>query len=629
MSAALSYRDDIQGLRAIAVVSVLLFHAFPEHLSGGFVGVDIFFVISGFLISSILYRDMQTGRYSLADFYRKRIRRLFPALFTVLLITLAFGYFVLPPFEYRELARNTVSSTLFLSNVDFYLLSGYFSRMAEMKPLLHTWSLAVEEQFYIAFPPVLWLIHRYARHLLIPLILVLFGVSLLLAQLMLPRDPALVFYLSPFRVFELLSGVLVALMTLPTAISHRFVRELCAAGGLFIVFGTILIYSPEVPFPGVSALLPALGTALILLAGRSGETHVGRLISRPPFLFFGAISYSLYLWHWPILSYLKILTPVSGPSLWMTFTGVVLAIIAGTLSFRFIEQPVSRRNIHTEPFLRTGLAGMIIICTIAFGIRAADGLPTRFSPEASHFFAGAQDYSPARNRCHRKNQELAYEQTCILGASDANPSIVIFGDSHGVELAYALAERLKSKGLALRPITSSHCPPLLGRAFGECGAFNRKMLSSILSDPTVDTIILTMNAEAYLQEHDFEILREGFENTLDALHTTGKAAIIISQIPNINFDAAIAAGYAYLRGDDPTKIGRPKEDFEHTMARWTFAQTAQAHARGFTLFDPAPSLCNSTLCPAVGDMGSVIYFNPTHISVAGARLIADRLAPLL
>lgn len=629
MSNPAGYRKDIQGLRAIAVVSVLLFHAFPEHVSGGFVGVDIFFVISGFLISSILYRDMQTGRYSLAEFYRKRIRRLFPALFVILIVTLSVGFAVLPATEYRELARNAVSSTLFLSNVDFYLLSGYFSRMAELKPLLHTWSLAVEEQFYIAFPPLLWLVHRYAQRFLIPFVLLVFGFSLLLAQVMLPRDPALVFYLSPFRGFEILAGVLVALIALPSIFSSRTARDIFTTLGLLMTLAAVMTYSPEMQFPGAVALLPTIGTALVLLAGRGGGSHAGRLISLPPFMFFGAISYSLYLWHWPILSYLRILTPTETPPLPMTVGATALAILTGALSYQFVEKPFMYRDIRSAPFLRAGLAGMIVICGIALGIRLADGLPARFSPEVTHLFAGSQDYSPERKRCHRMSGELAYDRTCVIGTLGVEPNLIIFGDSHGVELAYALAERLTPIGRSLRPITSSQCPPLLGPAFDECGAFNQRMLSAIAADPAVDTVILAMNAEAHLEKYDLDTLKAGYAAVLDLLGKADKKVFVITQIPNINLDAPSAAGYARLRGTDPTLIGRQRTGLEETTARWSATQTALAEAHGFIVFDPIPSLCTPTLCPIVDEAGNVLYFNPTHISVAGARHLANDLLPLL
>lgn len=631
MSTPDGYRTDIQGLRAIAVVSVLLFHAFPHGLTGGFVGVDVFFVISGFLISGILYRDMQKGRYSLADFYRKRIRRLFPALFVMLLSTLVVGYAVLSPDAYRELARTAISSTLFLSNVDFYLLSGYFSPAAELKPLLHTWSLAVEEQFYIAFPPLLWLVHRFARRLLMPLLLLVFLLSLLLAQLYLPRDPTAVFFLSPFRVFELLCGVTVSLMTLPAIFARPEARGLAVGAGLAMIALALATYSAETPFPGVAALLPAVGTALVLLAGRGGDSRPARLISSPPFLFFGAISYSLYLWHWPVFSYLRVLSTDGMPSMPVILMALGLAVLAGWLSYRLVEQPFARRSIRHTPLIRMGLAGMCAMCLIAAGIRGAGGLPSRFPPDVLTFFDGAKDYSPERFRCHRGTGDLDYAETCVLGAAGADPHIVVWGDSHGTELAYALAGMLEKDGQALRQITASACPPVVGVDVPDrpnCAAVNAGMLEGIAGDPGIRTVILATNAENYYAKKlPPDTLEAGYDRVIRHLREAGKEVIPVSQIPNPNLEAPTAAGYAARRGGGAlARIGRPLDDVRAASADWNARLAGLAEAHGAVPFDPVPLLCAPDFCPVVdGDTRTLLYFNPTHVSVAGARRIAGGL----
>lgn len=289
------FRNDIQGLRAIAVLTVVIFHAWPAMLPGGFIGVDMFFVISGFLIGDIIYRDIASNSFSLLDFYRKRVRRIFPALFVMLLITLVIGFFVLSPVAFKELGRTTVSATLFLSNVDFTLFSGYFDSVAETRPLLHTWSLSVEEQFYIFYPLILMAIVRWLPYLLLPII----GVSVVLlaglSEWAIHQFTIAGYFLSPYRAFELLIGAFAAY-----APSPKGRQTFAASAGLITIILSLVNLTPDSMFPGLNAMFPTVGVALVLWAGRAEhETLVSRLLSVPPIMFFGAISYSLYLWHWP------------------------------------------------------------------------------------------------------------------------------------------------------------------------------------------------------------------------------------------------------------------------------------------------------------------------------------------
>ena len=473
---------------------------------------------------------------------------------------------------------------------------------------------------------------RYAPRTLLALVALIFVLSLGLSQWLLSWDPSMAFFLSPFRAFELLAGVMVALMPCPTWLQRPALRSALAAAGLILIALALFNYSPQTVFPGVAALIPVLGTAFVLLAGRKGDSPAARLISLPPFLFFGAISYSLYLWHWPILSYLKILTPLHGPGPIALIAALLLSVGLATLSYRFVERPFSRRSIKTTPFLRTGLASMAVLCLAGFAIRSTDGLPGRFSPEVLALFAGAQDFSPDRSRCHRLTQLINYDQTCVLGADQKGvaPDTLVFGDSHGAELAFALAEQLRPQGRALRQITSSGCPPVLGAAFAACDTFNARILLDLAKDPNIETVVLTMNAEqTYMTRYGFETLRAGYEQTLAELKKTGKKIILVSQIPNINAEAPTAAALAQLTGRDPAQLGRPLSDMRSTMSEWNAAQARLSRKFGFELFDPIPSLCRETLCPLTDAARRVLHFNPTHISVAGARHVAKSMVPML
>ena len=261
------FRSDIQALRAIAVLSVLFWHTFPNLLRGGYVGVDIFFVISGFLISRMIIHEIEEQRFSILDFYRRRIRRLLPALSVATLFTLIAGYFCLSPQAYRQEARNVISTMLFASNFDFWALTGYFGGVAEQKPLLHMWSLAVEAQFYLLFPPLLWLIWlRLGYRKSIIVLAVLTATSIVVAEIIRARSPLGAYFLLPARGFELLLGALIATRVFPV-IQQPWLRSIISLLGIACILFTICFYSPATPFPGVTALLPCLGAVLVIYAG--------------------------------------------------------------------------------------------------------------------------------------------------------------------------------------------------------------------------------------------------------------------------------------------------------------------------------------------------------------------------
>ncbi|WP_425102255.1 acyltransferase family protein [Tropicibacter sp. S64] len=629
-STTTTHRDDIQGLRAIAVLSVVLFHAWPAALPGGFVGVDIFFVISGFLITGILARDIGAGRFSLADFYRRRVRRIFPALFVVLAVTLAVGCLLLSPQELMALARNTVTSTLFVSNVDFYLTTGYFGRSAELQPLLHTWSLAVEEQFYILFPPVLWLVMRFARRLLMPLLLLCLVASLGLSEWALGKSPTGAYFLTPFRVFELLIGAALALAPPPSA---RVPVAALSGLGLVLLAGSVAFIHEGMGFPGLMALLPTLGAGLVLWAGRSGPNAAGALISSRPFLFFGAISYSLYLWHWPVFAFLRIRLMPEHPGFPAACAALALIVSLSWLSYRFVEQPFAKRPITAAPFLRAGLAGMGLMVLAGGGVLAGQGLPGRFPEAALRAFAAEEDFSPLRASCHRgAGQKRPYEKTCVTGAEGTPARVAVWGDSHGVEVGYELGQRLAGEGKALRLLTASSCPPVMGLDLADrpdCRDANAGWLAGLVQDGDIETVVLLSDAVQYLPRVDAQAFEAGFRETVRALTDAGKRVILVAQLPVIGMEAPSVAGHALARGADPAMIGRDRAQVEAEHAAWTLVLADVAALPGVTLYDPLPRLCAPDLCPLVDADGTVLYFDPSHVTRAGARSLAGDLQGLL
>lgn len=372
-----AFRNDIQGLRAVAVVAVVLNHAFPQFLTGGFVGVDIFFVISGYLIPQIIVRNIDAGKFSLADFYRRRARRILPALFVVVAAVLACGWLILPPSAYHELALTSISTSLFVSNFHFSRLTGYFDGAAELKPLLHMWSLAVEEQYYILFPPMLYLAWRHlgprkARGLLWA---AGFG-ALCVSEVGRQLSHTASYYLLPTRAVELMVGTLFGIGGLPILTNAR-ARDALSLAGVAMMLAAIVFYTPTTPFPGLPVLLPCVGAGLVIYAGTGGQTIGGRLLSFQPALYLGAISYSLYLWHWPVLAFLRNLTSAELPAAW-AIGAVAVTLALASLSYHFVERPFLSDRAHKLPYLRLAAVSTAAVLATSAAIVRNEGVPSRF-----------------------------------------------------------------------------------------------------------------------------------------------------------------------------------------------------------------------------------------------------------
>jgi peptidoglycan/LPS O-acetylase OafA/YrhL len=377
------YRPDIDGLRAIAVLAVCFYHANFSGFSGGYVGVDVFFVVSGFLIASFISSEMERGTFSLISFYERRIRRIFPALFNLALWTILAAFILLNPDDLRDFGNSLLAMTMFASNLFFSgqdHLRGYFGDLASQKPLLHTWSLAVEEQFYIFFPITMLALHRWSakRQTLSIVFIVIFAVSLILGVGSTASNAEAAFFFLTPRVWEFMCGALLATISLPP-LKHRLFREIAGVVGLALVCYAVTVFDKHTTFPGLNALFPCVGAALLIHAGAGGTSYIKRLLSLPPLVFVGVISYSLYLWHWPILVFAKLFL-VRGLDNWETAAAIACALLAAFLSFEFVELPFRRKRSsigRQQVFALGGIAG--IICIFVGGAFVeTGGLPQRY-----------------------------------------------------------------------------------------------------------------------------------------------------------------------------------------------------------------------------------------------------------
>lgn len=435
IAVAHSYRADIDGLRAIAVMMVIGFHAFPSVFKGGFVGVDIFFIISGYLISSNLIHSLNNNTYSLLTFYEKRIRRIFPALLVMLTACYLVGYFIFTASELQQLGKHIAVGAVFISNIAYIKESGYFDITGETKPLLHLWSLGVEEQFYIFLPPLLWLVWRSKSNIIN--IIALLTISSFLGNVLITTDLTTKFYSPLTRVWELLLGTILALChhseIRNQSIGIRFTQpvsqvlikyaNLLSLLGLFVVISGLILINPTKDFPGWWALLPTLGTLLLITIGTKGWVNRS-LLSNPLLVWIGLISYPLYLWHWPILSFATIIEGTR-PSVWFRIIAVVLTFALAIATYFWVEKPLrfGRFSRFKTFFL---IFSMVIVGLLGYQTYRADGYPDRnFAAQFKNISDAIEDWEGGRYLKH-----LSYLGHQVMANSAQPPEILMIGDSH-------------------------------------------------------------------------------------------------------------------------------------------------------------------------------------------------------
>lgn len=618
MSDRPAFRADIQGLRAIAVGSVVLFHAFPSAVPGGFVGVDVFFVISGYLITKIIVREIDKQKFSIANFYRRRVRRIFPALLLVCAACFAAGSYLLSPGQFAELGRNLVSTSLFLANVDFWHSSGYFDGLASVKPLLHMWSLAVEEQFYIFFPPLIVLLRRLGSWRVVAATLVgLLLCSLFVSELLVRRAPNTAYYLMPSRAYELLIGGIVAIGVVP-APSRQLWRNATSILGLICILVSSFGFTERLPFPGILALLPCIGTAAVIHAGQVAPTAGGLMISGRPFRLVGDLSYSLYLWHWPVLAFTR--TALASQLAARTAAlAVGFAFVAALLTTKYVERPFLRKDFPRLPYLVIAVATIMVTSAVGTFTYAHKGFASRFTASARSQFAASSDFNRRRVECHDAgNRERPYDAYCVYG-TNTPPDVVVWGDSHGAEVVVPLGERAEEFGRSVRQITSSACPPARGYSSPErprCADHNEAVLMSIVDDDAVRVVVLLVNQAHY---SNTAALKRGYEATVRALLEAKKDVVIIQPIPTMPVEPPSAVGMAVQHGRNPGLLGVPRRSFDAATSEWRSFLEGFRLTPHVSIFDPASVLCNESVCRMFDNDIGTLYWNHDHLGVSGAR----------
>jgi peptidoglycan/LPS O-acetylase OafA/YrhL len=446
---------------------VVAFHIGTRLLNGGFVGVDIFFVISGYLITKILLKELDQGRFSISAFYVRRVRRIAPALIAVLVVTTILAYLVLLPTELKDYALQLITAVFSASNFYFWSQSGYFDGQSLSKPLLHTWSLAVEEQYYLFFPLLLAFVFRRGRRWVTPVLVVIALCSLGASAWAVVYYPSFAFYWPVTRIWELLCGSLLAVGAVP-AMRTMASRNTASLAGFGLILYSATRYTSATPFPGLAALAPCIGTVLIIAAGTHGPAVVNRILSWRPIVFIGLISYSLYLWHWPVIVFQSMGEGFGGVSVAMRkIMLAVVSLILATLSWRFVERPFRSGSKGTSSAKVFGVAGLCaagpVLAACVFLLTG--GVKSRF-PERSIEVASYLENPEAGDRWHyrigscfitSKNTFKDYDQATCLRSDPALPNYLIFGDSHAAHLWYGLSNTFHDANFM--QATASGCEP--------------------------------------------------------------------------------------------------------------------------------------------------------------------------
>lgn len=660
---ASNYRSDIDGLRGIAVLCVVLFHAGVGGFSGGFVGVDIFFVISGYLICSIIQREIEEQRFSYAKFYARRARRILPALFAVLLVCFVAAVLVMTAAEMQDFSKSAVANIGAVSNIYFWKSANYFSTSAELKPLMMTWSLSVEEQFYLFFPPVLLLIRRYKWNTGLALA-ALTAASLLASVWMTSRNPSTAFFLLPARAWELGVGALLAHYDSRAALTRHalpaWVKQALGVAGLLAVVAAITMFDGTTAFPGIAAALPVFGAAMLIAANGSLVNRV--ILGNKALVFVGLVSYSLYLWHWPMLSFARLVAdrPISVNT---ALVLVALSFLLAIVSWRFVEQPFrTTRAGDARTLWRYGAATAAMLA-IGVGLIAGRGWPQRLPDD---FVAIERSAPIPGDPCLAGYGQTALNLSpaCVTGTAPG--SMALIGDSHAAAIGGGLRAMAAQYGIGFTQLTKASCPALKGVTrhmlnqplhARECASFNQAALAKVRDDPAIKTVVMAgywsapFAQEAAGQrftlderpdadvtpEQSRQYLRQGLAATVDMMTAAGKTVLLVKDVPMFNFDPvrAVAAALIPARKAMATALGMPPSGDGHTADDSLVtnkADMASAYIDDIgrryphiTLVDPAATLCAAGRCSYSG-RADLYYVDFQHLTAVGGRVMLNQPA---
>jgi peptidoglycan/LPS O-acetylase OafA/YrhL len=657
----LQYRPEIDGLRALAVLPVILFHAGFDTFSGGFIGVDIFFVISGYLITTIILADLNNEAFSITNFYERRARRILPALFFVAFCSVLLSWIWLMPAEMKKFSQSLVSVAFFASNMFFYLKSDYFESATELDPLLHTWSLAVEEQYYVIFPVLLMLLFKLGKHYVLAGISILLFVSFLTAQIGSVAFPSFAFYSLPTRGWELLIGALVALFfdTKSKGVTNPLTNQIGSFAGLVMIAVPIFYFDKHTPFPGFYALFPTVGAAFIIIFARS-RTHVGQLLGHKWLVSMGLISYSAYLWHQPIFAFARHRSINELNEFFMLFL-IALTLLLAAFSWKFVEAPFRNKSIiGRKQIFAFSIIGSILLSGFGYMGHMNSGFTDRFDNNVMKALDAKNDVRARSLECTpTREQGLDLENACDLG--DGKTIGVLVGDSHADSIALALGELLGERKLSIKDMSFSGCSPILGTYRVDddlgCYQYNKKAYDDIVRSKEISYVIIASrwslwlkgkgfnNEEGGVESVDFRIdvvkdgrklrhsesvrqklVGEKYVETVIAYLKAGKKVILVYPIPAVGW---------HVPNTLAKKIAFDSIEPNLTTISTDYAAFERRHDTAIGILDsigdhinlsrlrPEGVLCNTVIkgrCIAQYE-GVPLFYDSNHLTNSGARMV--------
>lgn len=622
-----NYRPEIDGLRAIAILLVMLFHL-DVGVSGGFVGVDIFFVISGYVITQSICGDMAEGKFRLADFWVRRIRRIVPAAVVISLVVLVAGYFVLLPNDYGDLGASAIAQQLIVSNFYFWRTTGYFDGPAELKPLLHTWSLSVEEQFYLVYPILLLLLNRWCQRWTMAVLGLGAVGSLLVSEYGVRHHAGATFYLMPTRGWEFLVGGLVWFAPRPARCGTRLLESISWLS-LFTIILAGCLFNRTLPFPGLAALVPCVAAGLLIYVNGVVRTWAASILAARPVVFIGLISYSLYLWHWPVLVYARYCYGsewTSGGKLVLLLVTFVLAVV----SWRYVETPLRKRS-GVDPnglaVFGTALSVLSVVMLVGWLVIVNDGFPQRFPREASAYL------QVARTEHYLEMSESQIVEgkipTWPVGEG-VKPAVLVWGDSHAMSIMPGVVGACEELGLVCGQVTHSNTPPLLGFESGELHSgqqspsFNDAVLSYIERE-SIAVVVLSASWARYAELDTFE---RAMRRTVSRLVELGVRVVIVKDYPCGEELSPRRVLLRSLAGEDPKRIGMRLVDHQRLNARADKILDEQ-ESELVRVVDPAPYFVDREGFCRAERSGQPLYYDAGHLTRAGGALLRPVFMPVL
>lgn len=644
------YRPDIDGLRALAVLGVIGFHAFPGQVRGGFIGVDLFFVISGYLITTIILESIKNDSFSFANFYARRIKRIFPALILTMVVSAVFGWFALSDEEYKQLGSHIAAGAGFTSNILLWREAGYFDAAAEMKPFLHLWSLGVEEQFYLVGPLMLWMAWRVNLNLF-SVILVIAIVSFYLNIQGISQEPVATFYSPQTRFWELLCGGLLAEMKLENSTFKKWgeywlpasllavikknvtqkMRSVFSIIGVCVIVISYFIMSKEIKFPGLWAIIPVMGAALIISAG--ANTWINRtILSNKCLVSLGLISFPLYLIHWPIFAFARIILG-SGVNLIFTTLAIFVSVILSQVVYKYIELPVRKKHNATLILsllcICVGLAGLFIQNNLTL-VRTV--IPDENAMSFRTTFFNQDGSIPDLDAVNCFNEVNAFPLSVC--SRFKNPNIAIIGDSHAHAL-YGGFAKIKNNKFRPMVVASASCIPAWGvdSARKGCKEFHELELKLIAIDSIEYVVIASYSDQVNSVSHEMrESYMSGYLKTIDKLHSMGKKIIFLIDNPVLVNDPNVCVKKGlwlrdYLNEMPEFCLNPVSGDFKDQSEYNKFVEIMQVNRPSVFYFESSKALCDKEC--RIFDQGKLLYVEQHHLSIYGSELVVKKLISII